>query len=132
MSRDFRLKNYFALSKLVCIPFLFLLICFTYLSSLVFKLSKKFPKSHCTLSMQNQLFKSIGKKHIQAKGVVQQAAFCQYLGGGPRIMSRDFRLQKMCCFIIPLFPESQILFIFSIARDSQDMIPLIFSIERDS
>ena len=28
------------LSKLVFIPFLFLLVCFTYLSSLVFKLSK--------------------------------------------------------------------------------------------
>ena len=45
MSRDFKLKTYVALSKLVFIPFLFLLICFTYLSSLVFKLSKSFQKS---------------------------------------------------------------------------------------
>ena len=45
MSRDFRLKKYVALSKRVFIPFLFLLVCFTYLSSLVFKLSKNFQKS---------------------------------------------------------------------------------------
>ena len=45
MSRDSKLKKHFALSKLVCIPFLFLLICFTYLSSLVFKLSKSVQKS---------------------------------------------------------------------------------------
>ena len=45
MSRDFKLKTYFASSKLVLIPFLVLLICFTYLSSLVVKLSNSFQKS---------------------------------------------------------------------------------------
>ena len=59
MSRDFRLKPCFALSKLVFIPFLFLLICFTYLSSLVFKLSKSFQKSVHTF-FTKPLFKSIG------------------------------------------------------------------------
>ena len=42
MSRDFRLKKYVALSKRVFIPVLFLLVCFTFPSSLVFKLSKSF------------------------------------------------------------------------------------------
>ena len=49
MSKDFRLKKYFALSKRVFIPCLFHLVCFTYLSSLVFKLSKSFQKSMHTV-----------------------------------------------------------------------------------
>ena len=88
MSRDFRIKTYFALSKLVFIPFRFLLVCFTYLSSLVFKLSKSFQKSVHTFSTKAFIRKYYLNKNtqkiIQAKGVVQQA---------PRIMSRDFRLK---------------------------------------
>ena len=82
MSKDFRLKNTFALSKLVLIPFIFPLICFTYLSSLVFKLSKSVQKSvHTVFTIS--CIQSIEKLKtiIQAKWVVQQAAFWHYLGG---------------------------------------------------
>ena len=65
MSRDVRLKQYVALSKLVFIPFLFLLICFTYLSSLVVKLSKSCQKSvhtFFTKSLIQKYFKKNNKK----------------------------------------------------------------------
>ena len=78
MSRDFRLNTYSTLSKRVCIPFLFLLVCFTYLSSLVFKLSKSFQQSVHTFFMKSLIQKYWKKKKqkiIQAKRVVQQAAF---------------------------------------------------------